>query len=172
MWELDHKESWAPNNWCFWTVVLEKTLQSPLDCKDIKPVNPKGNHSEYWLGGLMLKLKLNSLGTWCEVMTHWKRPFCWERLNAEGEGYDRDKISWMASPTRQTWVWESSGNWWWTGKPAVPQPMGWQRVGHDWATELNWTELNCVNIFYLYFLKSSLRFGNSLLEHSSWFQSK
>ena len=58
MWEMDHKEGWAPKNWCFWTVVLEKTLESPLDCKEIKPVNTKGNQSEYSLEGLMLKLKL------------------------------------------------------------------------------------------------------------------
>ena len=62
MWELNYKESWGPKNWCFWTVVLEKTLESPLDCKEIKPVNPKGNKSEYSLGGLILKLKLQYFG--------------------------------------------------------------------------------------------------------------
>ena len=62
MWELDYKESWALKNWCFWTVVLEKTLESPLDCKEIQPVNPKGNQSKYSLEGLMLKLKLQYLG--------------------------------------------------------------------------------------------------------------
>ena len=58
MWELDHKESWAPKNWCFWTVVLEKTHESPLDCKEIQPVNPKEISPEYSFEGLMLKLKL------------------------------------------------------------------------------------------------------------------
>ena len=62
MWELDHKESWAPKNWCFWTVVLEKTPESPLDCKEIKPVIPKGNQSKYSLEWLMLKLKLQYFG--------------------------------------------------------------------------------------------------------------
>ena len=62
MWELDCVESWAPKNWCFWTVVLEKTLESPLNCKEIQPVHPKGNHPEYSLEGLMLKLKLQYFG--------------------------------------------------------------------------------------------------------------
>ena len=62
MWELDHEKGWAPKNWCLWTVVLEKTLESPLDCKEIQPVNPKGKNSGYSLEGLMLKLKLQSFG--------------------------------------------------------------------------------------------------------------
>ena len=62
MWELDYKESWAPKNWCFWTVVLEKTLESPLDCKEIQPVHPKGDQSWVFFGGLMLKLKLQYFG--------------------------------------------------------------------------------------------------------------
>ena len=72
MWELDYKESWALKNWCFWTVVLEQTLESPLYCKEIKPVSPKGNQSEYSLEGLMLKLKLQYFGsnTLCEESTH------------------------------------------------------------------------------------------------------
>ena len=73
--ELDYKESWAPKNWCFWTVVLEKTLESPLDCKAIQPVL-KEISPEYSLEGLMLKLSSNTLGTWCEELTHWKRPWC------------------------------------------------------------------------------------------------
>ena len=62
MWELDQKESWAPKNWCFWTVVLEKTLESPLDCKEIQPVHPKGNQSWIFIGRTMLKLKLQCFG--------------------------------------------------------------------------------------------------------------
>ena len=76
----------------------------------------------------------NTLATWCEELTHWKRPWCWERLKAGGEGDDRGWDGWMASPT---WVWVSSGSWWWTGKPGVLQSMESQRVGHDWTTELN-----------------------------------
>ena len=78
----------------------------------------------------------NILATWCEELTHWKRAWCWERLKAGGEGDDRGWDGWMESPTWWTWVWASSGSWWWTGRPGVLQSMGWQRVGHDWATEL------------------------------------
>ena len=74
-------------------------------------------------------------------MTHWQRPWCWERLRAGGEGDDRGWDGWMASPSQWTWVWVDSGSWWWTGRPCVLQSMGLQRAGHDWATELNWTEL-------------------------------
>ena len=70
-------------------------------------------------------------------LTHWKRPWCWEGLK-DGEEDDRGWDGWMASPTWWTWVWVSSGGWWWTGKPGVLQSMGLQRVRHDWATELNW----------------------------------
>ena len=82
----------------------------------------------------------NTLATWCKELTHWKRLWCWERLKAGGEGGDRGWDGWMVSPTRWTWVWVNSGSWWWTGRPGVLQSMGLQRVGHDWATELNWTE--------------------------------
>ena len=81
----------------------------------------------------------NTLSTWCEELTHWKRLWCWERLRAGGEGDDRGWDGWMASPTRWTWVWVDSGSWWWTEMPSVLQFMGSQRVGHDWVTELNWT---------------------------------
>ena len=83
----------------------------------------------------------NTLATWCRELTHWKRPWCWEGLRAGGEGDDRGWGDWMASPTRWTWVWVDSGSWWWTGRPGVLGFMGSQRVRHDWATELNWTEL-------------------------------
>ena len=82
----------------------------------------------------------NTLATSCEELTHWKRPWCWEGLGAEGEGDDRGWDGWMASPTQWTWVWVNSGSWWWTGSPVVLWFMGLQRVGHDWMTELNWTE--------------------------------
>ena len=83
----------------------------------------------------------NTLAAWCKELTHLKRPWCWERLRAEGEGDDRGWYGWMASPTQWTWVWVNSGSWWWTGKPGMLQFMGSQRVGHNWATELNWTHL-------------------------------
>ena len=89
---------------------------------------------------LMLKLKLQYFATWCEELTHLKRPWCWERLKAGGEGDERGWDGWMASPTQWTWVWVNSWSWWWTRRPGVLWFMGSQRVGHDWATELNWIE--------------------------------
>ena len=122
--------------WCWrrlsrvpWTA--RRSNQSIL--KEISP--------EYSLEGLMLTLKLQYLASWCKEVTPWKRPWCWERLGAGGEGDDRGWDGWMASPNQWTWVWVNSGSWWWTGKPGVLQSMGSQRVGHDWVTELNWTEL-------------------------------
>ena len=82
----------------------------------------------------------NTLATSCEELTHWKRLWCWEGLGAGGEGDDRGRDGWMASLTRWPWVWVNSGSWWWTGRPGVLQFMGLQRVRHNWATELNWTE--------------------------------
>ena len=80
----------------------------------------------------------NLLATWCKDLTHWKRPWCWERLKAGEEGDNRGWDGWMASPTQWTWVWVSSRNWWWTGKPGVLQIMGSQSVRQDWGTGLNW----------------------------------
>ena len=90
------------------------------------------------LEGPMLKLKLQYFGYWCEELTHLKRPWCWERLRAGGEGDDRGWDGWMASLTRWTGVWVDSGSWWWRGGPGMLRFMGSQRAGHDWATELNW----------------------------------
>ena len=103
MWELHYKETWALKNWCFWTVVLEKTLESPLDCKEIQPVHPRGNQSWniHWKDWCW-SWKSNTLATWCEELTHWKRPWCWERLKAGGEGDNRGWDGWMASPTQWT----------------------------------------------------------------------
>ena len=142
MWELNYKESWALKNWCFWTVVLEKTLESPLDCKEIQPLRPKGDQSWIFIGRTDIEAEtpINTLGTFWDELTPLKRPWRWERLRAGGEGDKRSWDGWMASLTQWTWVWVNSGSWWWTGRPGVLQFMGLQRVRHDWATELNWTE--------------------------------
>ena len=138
MWGLDYKESLAPKNWCFWTVVLDKTLESPLDSKEIQPVHPKGNQSWMFTGRTSAEAETpNTLATWCKEWTHWKRPWCWERLKSGGEGDDRGWDGWMASPTQWTWVWVNSGSWGWTGKPGVLQSMGSQ----SWTQLSNWTEL-------------------------------
>ena len=123
IWELDYKESWASKNWCFWTVVLEKTLASPLDSKEIQPIHPKGDQSWIFIGR-----------THVEAETHLKRPWCWERLKA-GEGDEKGWDGWMASPTQWTWAWVNSGSWWWAGRPGVLQSVGLQRVRQDWVTE-------------------------------------
>ena len=81
----------------------------------------------------------NTLATWCEELTHLKRPWCWERLRAGGEGDNTGWSGWMASSTWWTWVCVDTGSWWWTGRSGMLRFMGSQRVGHDWATELNWT---------------------------------
>ena len=81
----------------------------------------------------------NTLATWCEELTHLKTPWCWERLKVGGDR-DRGWDDWMASWTQWTWVWVNSGSWWWTGRAGILQSMGLQRIGHDWTTELNWTE--------------------------------
>ena len=102
LWELDHREGWLLKNWCFWIVVLEKTLERPLDCKEIKPVNPKGNWP--WIFTGRTDAEADAPIFWPpdgEELTHWKRPWCWERLRA-GEGGDRGWDGWMASWTQWT----------------------------------------------------------------------
>ena len=93
----------------------------------------------------------NTLATWCKELTHWKRPWCWERLRVGGEGYHRGGEGWMLSPTQWTWVWVDYESWWWTGRPGMLQFMESQRVRHDWATELNWTDI--MNEFWKHYAK-------------------
>ena len=139
MWELDYKESWALKNWCFWTVVLEKILESPLDCKEIQPVHPKGGQSWVFIGRTDVEAETPIL--WPPHAKSWlvgKDPdtgkdWEWEEKGAtEWDG-------WMASSTQWTWVWVNSGSAWWTGRPGVLRSMESQRVGHNWVTELNYS---------------------------------
>ena len=136
MWELDCEESWAPKNWCFWTVVLEKTLESLLDCK-IQPVHPKGDQSWVFIGRTNAEAASPIL--WPPDVKNWliwKDPDAVKDWRWEEKGTREDE-DWVASLTQWTWVLVNSGSWWWTGKPGVLQSMGSQRVLHDWATELN-----------------------------------
>ena len=139
MWVFDHKECWRPKNWCFRTVVLEKTLESPLHCKEIKPIDPKGNqfcniHWKDWCWSW--SWSSNNLATWCEELTHWKRPDAGKDWRREEKGTREDEMVGMASLTWWTWVWVSFRSWWWTERPSVLYSMGLQKVGHDWVTEL------------------------------------
>ena len=139
---MNYKESWTPKNWCFWTVVLEKTLESPLDCKEIQPIHPKGDQSWVFIGRTDVEAETPIL--WppdAKSMSHLKRPWCWERSRGGGEGNNRGWDGWMASWPQWTWVWVESGSWWWTGRPGMLWFMGLQRVRHDWATELNFNHL-------------------------------
>ena len=117
-------------------------------------LHPKENQSWIFFGRTNAEAEnSNTLATWCEELTHWKRPWCWERLKVGGEGDDRGWDGWMASLTRWTWVWVSSGSWWWTGRPGVLQPMGSQRVQRNWATGLNWIQRRSLQQ-YVFFPKN------------------
>ena len=113
-WTIKKAKHWridAFELWCW------RTLESPLDYKETQPVHPKGNQS--WMFIERTDAEAPILATWCEEVTHWKRPRSWVRLKAKGEGDDRGWDGWMASPTRGTWAWASSGSSWWTGKPGM-----------------------------------------------------
>ena len=123
--------------------MLEKTLASPLDCKEIKPVNPRKSALNVHWKDWCWSWNSNTLATWCKELTHLKRPWCWERLRAGGEGDDRGWDGWMASSTRWTWVWVDSRSWWWTGRPNVLWFTGSQRIGTRLS---NWIQLNPIKI--------------------------
>ena len=132
MWELDPKEGLVLKNWCFWAVVLEKTLESPLDSKEIKPANPKRNQSWIFIKRTDTEAEAPILGP---SGVKWKRPRCWERLRARGKVDDREWDGWRASLTQWMWVWANSGRSWRTGKPGMPQFTGSQRVREDLISE-------------------------------------
>ena len=146
MWNLDCKGNWTLKNWCFWTVVLEKTLESSLDCEDIQTVHPKGNQSWVFIGRTGVEAEAPIL--WPPVAKSWliwKDPDAGKDLRVGGEGDDRGWDDWMASLTQWTWVWLSSMSWWWTGRPGVLQFTGSQRVRH--TEQRNWTELRVMGKF-------------------------
>ena len=132
MWDLDHKEGWAPKNWCLWTVVTGEDSWESLGLQEDQTSQTwrKSTLNIHWKDWCLQSS--NPLDTWYEELTHWKRPWCWERLKTGGEGGNRGWDGWMASLTR--WVWASSGRWWRTRKPDVLQ-MRSQRIGHNWVTE-------------------------------------
>ena len=139
---LSHKEKWVPKNWCFWTMLLEKTLESPLDCKEIQPVHPKGNQSRIFIGRTDAEAETPVL--WSPDTKNW---LIWKDPDA-GKDWRQDEKG-MTEDEMVGWHHWFNGHelgqileaWWRTGKPGVLRSMGSQRVGHDWATGLNWTEL-------------------------------
>ena len=119
--------------WCWRRLLRVPWTTRRSNQSILKEISP-GVHWKDWCWSW----NSNTLATWCEELTHLKRPWYWERLRAGGEGDDKGWDGWMASLTQWTWVWVNSGSWWWTGRPGMPRFMGSQRVGHNWATELNW----------------------------------
>ena len=114
----------------------------------------------------------NISATWCKELTHWERPWCWERLKAGGEGDDRGWDGWMASPTQWTWVWASSRSWWRTGSPGALQSMGSERVRHNWATELNWTANSVKPVLHSIILSTHIPRNNNSNESTRIQQTK
>ena len=139
MWELNYKESLMPKKWCFWTVVLEKTLESPLDCKEIQTVHPKGDQSWIFVGRTDVEAETPIL--WPPDVKNWligKDPDAGKDWRQEEKGMTED--GWMASSTRWTWVWVNSGSWWWTeGDLVCCSP--WGRKELNMTERLNWTEM-------------------------------
>ena len=132
LWELDYKESWALKNWCFWTVVLEKTLRVPWTAKRSNQSILKEISPEYSLEGLMLKLKLQYFGHLMQrTDSLGKTLILRKNEDRKRRGWQRTKDGWMASPTQWTWVWAMYWRCWWTGRPGMLQSMGSQSVGHD-----------------------------------------
>ena len=132
MWELNHKESWVPKNWCFWTVVLEKTLESPLDSMEIQPVHPKGNQSWIFIGRTDAEAEVSIL--WPPDAKSWligKDPDVGKDWRQKRRGWN----SWMTSLSQRTWICSHSGRYWKTRKPGMLQSVRLQRVGHSLATE-------------------------------------
>ena len=148
-WTVKKAERWridAFELWC-WRRLLRVLWTSRRSNQSIlKEISPGCSFE-----GLMLKLKLQYFGHLMRRVTHWKRLWCWKGLGAGGEWDHRGWDAWMASGTRWTWVWVNSRSWWWTGRLGVLQFMGSQRVGHSWATELNWSDMSLYMSLIFYF---------------------
>ena len=141
MCELDYEESWVPKNWCFWTVVLEKTLESPLDCKEIQPVNPKGNQPWIFIERTdwCWSWNSNTLATSCEELTHWKRPWLWEGWGQEETGTTEDEMAgWHHRLDGHEFEWTLGVS---DGQGGLVCCGPWGRKELDTTEWLNWTEL-------------------------------
>ena len=136
-WELDYKESWGPKNWCFWTMVYEKTLKSPLECKEIQPVHPKGDQSWMFIGRTDLRLKLQYFGHLMRRADSFAKTLMLGKIEGRRRR-EPQRMRQLDGITDSTdmglcGLWE----FWWTGRLCVLLFMGLQRVGHNWATEMN-----------------------------------
>ena len=152
-WTIRKTEHWRID--AFKLVVLEKTLKSPLDSKEIRAVHPKGNQSWIFVARTDAEAETPILGHLMWRTNSLEKTLMLGGTGGRREGDDRVWDGWMASLTRRTWVWVNSGSWWWTGKPDVLRFMGSQRVRHDWATELSWTDLTFIaHDIYCAFLSS------------------
>ena len=145
--------------------MLEKTLESPLDFKEIQPVHSEGDQPWDFFGRTDAKAETPVLWPPHAKSRLIGKDWCWEGLGAGGGGDDRGWDGWRASLTRWTWVWVNSGSWWWTGRPGVLRFMGLQRVGHNWATELNWSLFHPLTLwlhlsYSIYHLSVSLLYTN------------
>ena len=133
-WTIKKAERWridAFELWCWIRLLRAPWTARRSNQSILKEISP--GCSLEWL----IRWNSSTLATWCEELTHLKRPWCWERLKAGGEGDNRKWYGWRASQAQWTWVWVSNGSWWWTGRPGMLQSMGLQRVEHTWETELN-----------------------------------
>ena len=126
--KAEHRRIYAFELWCWKRLLRVPWTTKRSNQSILKEISPKYSLKDWCWSS-------NTSATWCEELTHWKSPWCWERLRAGGEGDDRGWDGWMASLTQRTWVWANSGIWWKTGKPGALQSMGLQRVRHDWVTE-------------------------------------
>ena len=131
MWKLDCEESWVLKNWCFWTVVLEKTLESPLDCKEINQSILKEISSGCSPEGLMFKLKLQYFSHLMQRADSFEKTLMLGKIEGRRSRGQQRMRCWMASLIQWIWVWVNSRSWWWTGRPGVLWFMGSQRVGQD-----------------------------------------
>ena len=153
-WIIKKAEHWridAFELWCWRRLLRVPWTARRSNQSNLNKISPK-----YLLEGLMLTWKLQDLDHLMQRTDSLERPWWWKRLKTGGNGDDRGWDGWMTSPTQWTWVWASSGSWWWTGRPGILQSMGSQRVGHNWATKLNWTELNWIFIVIAFFKFSAI----------------
>ena len=155
--KTEHRRIDAFELWCW-----RRLLRVPWTARRSNQSILKEINLKYSLEGQILKLNSNTLATGCEELTHLKRPWCWERLKVgrkgDNRGWDAIQLDgWMASLTWWTWVWASSGSWRWTGKPGTLQSMGLQRAGHDWVTELDWSENSLVKYYSIKFVSWLIR---------------